>query len=172
VAAFIASLTVASAHKKGTAFVSSRDLQDFVSLITSCALFLPLAYMTKRVRILRGMPAVAPKYLPMLVLLALVIFVEYRLVYDFFIAKQLGLPSSVGRGIGSLLDDARNRWLYSGTLVVISLALLQYSRFIGRLIPEEIEYSDELASALNTGVVIVISVVISALIKLLLVVAS
>jgi hypothetical protein len=172
VAAFIASLTVASGLKRGTAFVSSRDFQDFVSLITSCALFLPLAYMTKRVRILRGMPAVAPKYLPMLVLLALVIFVEYRLVYDFSIAKQLGLPSSMGRGIGSLLDDARNRWLYSGTFVVISLALLQYSRFIGRLIPEEIEYSDELASALNTGVVTVISVIVSAIIKLLLVVAS
>jgi hypothetical protein len=172
VAAFIASLTVASGLKRGTAFVSSRDFQDFVSLITSCALFLPLAYITKRVRVLRGMPAVAPKYLPLLIVLALVIFAEYRLVYEFFIAKQLGLSFSMGNSIGSLLADARERWLYSGTLVVISLALLQYSRFIGRLIPEEIEYSDELASALNTGIITVISVVVSAIIKFVLIVVS
>jgi hypothetical protein len=172
-AAFIAALTIALGLKRGTAFVASRDFQDFVSIIISGALFLPMAYMAKRVRMLRGMPAVAPKYLPILVLVALVIFVEYRLVYEFFMAKQLALPFSVRHGIGSLLQDARDRWLYSGTFVVISLALLQYSRFIGRLIPQEIEEtSDELASALHAGIVTVISVVVSAIIKLVLLVAT
>lgn len=172
VAAFVAALMNAWGIKKGTALTSNKDFHDFVSTMTSCALFLPLAYLQSRIRVLRAMPTVATGYLAILLLCAGFVFIEYRLAYGFVIAKQLDLPFSVSSAVGSLFDDAKSRWLYSGTFVVIAIALLQYSRFIGKLLPEEVEYSDELASFLSTAIVTTIAVVVSAVIKLLLLIAS
>jgi hypothetical protein len=172
IAAFIAAMMLSSAIKKGTALASNRDFQDFVNLITSCALFLPLAYLSSRVRVLRATPRIITSYLPIVLLVAFGVFVEFRLVYELVIAKQMALSFSVRQSLGSLLQDARDRWLYSGTFVVISLVLLQYSGLIGRLLPEEIELSDELASFLMTVIVTVIAVAVSAVIKVLLIVVS
>ena len=119
------------------------------------------------------MPVVTPRYLPFLLLFALLIFIEYRLAYSLFYVNQDDLTLSIRRDLVSLFHDARDRWLYSGAFVVISIALLQYSRFIGRLIPQEVEdVSGELASFLEAAIVSTLAVVVSALIKLLLLVAS
>lgn len=117
-------------------------------------------------------PLVAPKYLPVLVLLALVIFIEYRLCYEFVLSNQLGLSFQLSHEVTSLLADARQGWLYSAPLVVVGVFLLQHSRFVGRLIPEAIEEIDEIASRVSAGIVIVFAIVVSAIIKLVLVVAS
>ena len=172
VAAFVTALMNAWGVKKGTTLTSNKDFHDFVGIMTSCALFLPMVYIQRRIRVLRALPTVATRFLPILLLCALFVFIEYRLAYDFVFAQQLDLPFSVSGALGSLLDDARSRWLYSGIFVVIALAVLQYSRFIGNLLPEEIEYSDDMASFLSNVIITVIAVAVSAAIKVLLLIVS
>jgi hypothetical protein len=134
-------------------------------------MFYPVAHFMKRVQTART-PVVPSAYLPILLLLALLIFVEFRLAAELFVAVRLGLPFSFSAGFGSLLADARQRWLYSTPFVVIGLSLLQHLRFIRKFVPEPLEEWDQAASAFSAAVIAVIAIAVSAVIKLLLMVAT
>jgi len=171
VAALAAVVLTSIAMKIGTPFANDADVQDLIGALISGTMFYPVAHFMKKVQTART-PVVPSVYLPILLLLALLIFVEFRLATEFFVAVRLGEPFSVSAGFGSLLSDATQRWLYSTPFVVIGLSLLQHLRFIGKFVPEPLEEWDQAASAFSAAVIAAIAIAVSAVIKLLLMVAT
>jgi hypothetical protein len=171
VAALVAVVLTSVATKIGAPFAADADVQDLIGALISGTMFYPVVYFMKRVQTART-PVVPREYLPMLILLALLIFVEFRLATELFVGIQLGLPFSFSASFGSLLVDARQRWLYSAPFVVIGLSLLQHLRFIGKFVPEALEDWDQAASAFTAVVIAVIAIAVSAVIKLLLMIAT
>jgi len=172
VTAYLTSLMVVTAHRKGT--LGQSYFTDGLEVIIGILLFsLTSRFLSKRMHTLR-VPRINPNLAPMAVAMSIFTFIVYAGGYNMFVNHFLNWPTSIEITWKTLIAGAKEKWLFSAPFVVIVFYILTAFRFaiIPKYVSEGVEGLGEIGDKISFAFIFIVSCLISMLLRILFIAAS